>query len=274
MNFREDSRSILFASAVGLAHATLASGPMALEECYGCPSPCLIENVADISDPLTRCSLQGFACAVDHRRASAEARAECMAVRMSFNDLSAWEYVFDGNIRASNPGMADRLVCSGLSSYHGFRFSAAGRETSAWTAVRKLISSGTHGYVGCSGAVVQDNHHATTLVATYEGPARNPKAVNRHTISLIGAPRRTFTLTGLSGVLYSGQGVRMTGSCADGSCVSMVLDPSQMLSPSFPAEVWSGLVSLDFTPDVSDSNWVVPDEVATLKIFWLSATIS
>lgn len=198
--------------------------------------------------------------------------AGCTTANMNFADVGSCEPEFDQATIARNPGVADRSVCLGLKPYNGFMFTPVGRDTSEWAAKRTSITPGAYGSVGCGGAVASGDR-CTSLVATYEGPARNATALNRQTITLVGAPPLTFTLTGLMGILYSGQGVRLTGYRADQSTVSMVLAPSELLNPSFPRQQWSRLVSLDFVPDVARSGWTYPDEYATLKIFWLNTTV-
>eukprot|EP00884_Botryococcus_braunii_P007089 jgi/Botrbrau1/16381/Bobra.85_2s0005.2 len=206
------------------------------------------------------------------RRGLSEPRPACTPANMNFHDVAECESEFDQETLSRSPGVGGRLVCLGLSSYYGFTFSPVGRGSSKWIAKRVPVSPGPSGSVGCGGAVILDDL-CTTLVATYEGPARNPDAVNRQMISVIGAPQRTFTLTGLSSIVYSGQGVLMTGNRAKGGSVSMVLEPSQFLNPSFPGEQWSGLVSLEFAPNVTGNNWAIPDDFATMKIFWLNTTV-
>lgn len=191
---------------------------------------------------------------------------------MNFADVGSCEPEFDQDTIARSPGVADRTVCLGLKPYYGFLFAPVGRGNSEWIAKRTSITPGAFGSVGCGGAV-SSGDRCTSLVATYEGPARNATAANRQTITLVGAPQLTFTLTGLMGIVYSGQGVRMTGHRADQSTVSMVLAPSEMLNPAFPRQQWSRLVSLEFVPDVARNGWTFADEFATMKIFWLNTTV-
>lgn len=191
---------------------------------------------------------------------------------MQFADVSSCEPEFDAAATAANPGLEGRTVCLGLSPYYGFSFAPIGRGPAEWIAKRVSVGDGAHGSVSCGGAVTVGDA-CTALVATYEGPGRNSSSANRPTVTLEGDPRFTFTLTGLQGILYSGQGMRVTGYRRDGGSVSTVLAPSEVLNPVFPPQQWSGLVTLEFVPDVGSGGWAIPDDVTTLKIFWLNATV-
>lgn len=189
---------------------------------------------------------------------------------MDFADVSSCGPEFSETEMAANPGLRDRIVCLDLSRYNGLTFAPVGTAPGAWIAKRALLDGGARGSLPCNGAAIV-NGACTVLEATYEGPARNPKAANRQTVTLTGGA--SFTLKGLQGILYSAQGVRLTGYRRDGSSVSTVLAPNELLNPVFPTQQWSGLESLEFVPDVRNGVWSSPDEYAVLKIFQVDATV-
>jgi hypothetical protein len=193
----------------------------------------------------------------------------CTANDLNFSDVSGCVDEFDAATLARSPGGVGRQLCMGLSSYRGLSFSPAGGAPSDWVARRVPVDDGPRAYTSCGGAVIVGST-CTALSASYQGPARNASATNVQTVTALAGGR--FTLTGISAIVYSVQGVRLTGKKADGGTVSAVLAPNAFLDQTFPPRQWSGLVSLEFRPDLTGNQWELADEIATMKIFWLNTT--